>query len=166
MTVQHRQLRKQVQALQASCHLHSPFSSTAVKHGPCLLSLKRRSRLSKPSAFGNFFASPTWNTRPTTGCGAISTSLWVHRNLFWQLSRDGNLHVTRNENLSKTIPQDTIEDGRLRGQQRKCRIDNIKEWTSLPIPELLTMAFCRKIWKRISAESSLMFPGRLTRSRD
>ena len=26
------------------------------------------------------------------GCGARSTSLWVHRNLFWQLSRDGNLH--------------------------------------------------------------------------
>ena len=36
--------------------------------------------------------SPTWSTRPTTRCGARSTSLWVHRNLFWQLSRDGNLH--------------------------------------------------------------------------
>ena len=29
---------------------------------------------------------------PTTGCGARSTSLWANRNLFWQLSRDGNLH--------------------------------------------------------------------------
>ena len=47
--------------------------------------------------------SPTWScvfspylllgsTRPMTGCGASSTSLWVHRNLFWQLSGDGNLH--------------------------------------------------------------------------
>ena len=30
--------------------------------------------------------------RPAMGCRAGSTSLWVHRNLFWQLSRDGNLH--------------------------------------------------------------------------
>ena len=43
-------------------------------------------------ARGNFFISPTWSTRPTTGCGARSTSLWVQRNLFWQLSRDRNLH--------------------------------------------------------------------------
>ena len=31
-------------------------------------------------------------------------------------------------------------------------------WTSPPTPELLTMASCRKDWKRISAESSLMSP--------
>ena len=37
-------------------------------------------------------ASPTWSTRPTTACGARSSSLWVHRNLFWQLPGDGNLH--------------------------------------------------------------------------
>ena len=30
--------------------------------------------------------------KPTTGCRARSTSLWIHRNLFWQVSRDGNLH--------------------------------------------------------------------------
>ena len=30
--------------------------------------------------------------KTTTGCGARPTSLWVHRNLFWQPSRDGNLH--------------------------------------------------------------------------
>ena len=33
---------------------------------------------------------------------------------------------------------------------------NLKEWTSLPMPELLTKASCRKDWKRISAESPLM----------
>ena len=32
----------------------------------------------------------TWSTRPTSWCGARSTSLLVHRNLFWQLSIDGN----------------------------------------------------------------------------
>ena len=45
-------------------------------------------------------------------------------------------------------------------------MDNIKEWTSLPMPELLTWAFCRKDWKRISAESALMSPRRPNLSRD
>ena len=35
-------------------------------------------------------------------------------------------------------------------------MDNIKEWTFLPVPELFKGASCRKDWKRISAESSLM----------
>ena len=34
----------------------------------------------------------------------------------------------------------------------------IKEWTSLPMPELLTRASCTKDWKRFCAESSLMPP--------
>ena len=49
----------------------------------------------------------------------------------------------------------TLEGGRYSGQQRKCCMDNIKEWTSLPMPELLTMA-SRKRWKRIYAESSVV----------
>ena len=36
----------------------------------------------------------------------------------------------------------------------QCRMDNIKEWTYLPVPELLTRASCRKDWNRNSAESS------------
>ena len=36
-------------------------------------------------------ASPVYG-RATTGCGARSDSLWVHRNLFWHLSGNGNLH--------------------------------------------------------------------------
>ena len=36
-------------------------------------------------------SSPTWSTRPTTGCRAGLTPLWVHRNLLWQPSRDRNL---------------------------------------------------------------------------
>ena len=48
--------------------------------------------LSKACARGNFSVSPTWSTRPPTGCWAGSTSFWVHRNIFWQLSRDGNWH--------------------------------------------------------------------------
>ena len=37
----------------------------------------------------------------------------------------------------------------------------IKEWTSLPMPELLTRACCRKDWNRISADSSPMFSDNL-----
>ena len=67
-------------------------------------------------------------------------------------------HVTRHDSLSKTILLDTLEGGRRRGRQRKRWMDNIKEWTYLPMPELLTKASCRKDWKTISAESSLMSP--------
>ena len=63
-----------------------------VKRGPCLLTLKKGSKLSKLSARGNFSESPSWSTSPVTGCGTRATSLWVRRNLLWQLSRDGNLH--------------------------------------------------------------------------
>ena len=45
-------------------------------------------------------------------------------------------------------------------------MDNIKECISLPMPELLTGASCRKDWKRISAELSVMSPQQPNRSRD
>ena len=45
-------------------------------------------------------------------------------------------------------------------------MNNIKEWTPLSVQELLTRASCRKDWKRISAESSLMPPGQSNPSRD
>ena len=37
-------------------------------------------------------------------------------------------------------------------------MDNLKEWTYLPKAELLTMASCRKVWKRFSAELSVTSP--------
>ena len=73
-------------------------------------------------------------------------------------------HVTRHNSLSKTICQGTFEGGQHRGQQRKCWTD-IKEWTSLPLPELLSMAACRRNWRRISAKSSVMSPWQPNRSR-
>ena len=60
--------------------------------------------------------------------------------------------------FAKTIFHGSLEGGRRRGRQRKCWLDNVKEWTPLPMPELLTMASRRKDWKRISAESSVMSP--------
>ena len=73
-----------------------------------------------------------------------------------KLSWFGN--VTRHDSLSKTIIQGTWEGGRRRGRQKKCWMDNIEEWTYLPMPELLTRASCRKGWRSISAEPSLMIP--------
>ena len=66
-------------------------------------------------------------------------------------------HVMCHDGLCKTILQSTLEDGWCCGQQRKCWMGIVKEWTFLPMPELLSRAACRKDWTRISAESSLMF---------
>ena len=92
-----------------------------------------------------------------------------------------NGHVSRSSGLATTILQGTVKGGRGQGRQRKRWEDNMGEWTglefasagwtalewtSLPMPELLTSVSCRKDWKRISAESPLMFPRRSNRSRD
>ena len=68
--------------------------------------------------------------------------------------------------LTRKETETCMRSGRRRGRQRKCWLDNIKGWTYLPIPELLTRASCRKDWKRIFAESSLMSPRRSNWSRD
>ena len=68
------------------------------------------------------------------------------------------VHVTCHDSLSKTILQGTLECGRRHGRQRKWWMNYIKEWTSLPMPELLTGASYRKDWERISAESPFMSP--------
>ena len=47
----------------------------------------------------------------------ISGSLRDHRNLFWQLSRDGNLRQPLRDH-----------PGWRRGRQRNCWMDNVKEW--------------------------------------
>ena len=74
-------------------------------------------------------------------------------------------HVTRYDSFSRTILQGTLDGGRRRGPQRKCLMD-IKEWTFLPMPELLIMASCTKDWKRIPAEWSLMSARRPNWSKD
>ena len=128
----------------------------------------------------------TQDTRSTTGCKAGSTWNTRHKTNDWVQSRINFLlgpqepllatverqkiawfrHVTRHDSLSKTILQGTLEGGRRRGRQRKCCMDNIKEWTSLPMPELPTRACCRKDWKRISVESSRVSLRRSNRSKD
>ena len=78
-------------------------------------------------------------------------------------------HVTRYNSLSKTILQDALEGWPGRGRQRKCWMENIKEWTSLPMGELHNIKkwtslpiphrlSAEKTGRRISAESSFMSP--------
>ena len=52
------------------------------------------------------------------------------------VSRCIQTHV---KNLKKTSFR-ALEGGRRRGRQRKCWMNNVKEWTSVPLPELPTMA--------------------------
>ena len=52
----------------------------------------------------------------TTGCRARSTSLWVCRNLFCQLSRDGNLHGSGISH-AMTASKKSILQGTLEGRQ-------------------------------------------------
>ena len=47
--------------------------------------------------------------------------------------------------LSRTILQDTLEVGRRRGRQRKCWMNKVKEWTSLPMPVMLTVPPAGKV---------------------
>ena len=84
--------------------------------------------------------------------------------------RDGNLHDLSMSHAtavsSKTILQGTLKNNRRRGRQIKCWMDNIEEWTFLPMPDLLTRSSCRQDWKKISAESCLRYPRRPNRSRE
>ena len=72
----------------------------------------------------------------------------------------------RQDSLSKTIFYSTLEREQRRSRPTECWMDNMKEWTSLSISKLLTMASRRKDWKRISADSSFTSLKRPSRSRD
>ena len=77
-------------------------------------------------------------------------------------------HVTSHDSLSRTVLRENLGmgwGGQCRGRQRKCRMDNVKEWTSLSMPEVRTMASRRKHWKR-TAESSIMSPRGSKRTKD
>ena len=52
--------------------------------------------------------------------------------------------VTRHNSLFKTILQGTLDGGQCHSWQRKWWMDNTKEWTSLPLPELVTVTSWRK----------------------
>ena len=132
--------------------LSLPSTSTEEKHGPCLLTLKKSIQIFETQSLRK----------------VLLISYLEHKTNDWMRSEINVLvgpqeplpatvkrrkltlfrHVTRHNSLSKTILQGTLEDVRRRGRQRKCWMDNIKEWTSLPLPELLTRVSCKKILKK------------------
>ena len=65
---------------------------------------------------------------------------------------------TRHDSFSNTIFYGCFGGRRRRGQQRKYWMDNVKEWTLLPMPELLKTPSRKKDRKRIAAESFLIHP--------
>ncbi|CAH1240819.1 WBSCR27 [Branchiostoma lanceolatum] len=69
-------------------------------------------------------------------------------------------HVTRHDNLAKTILQGTLEGGRRRGRQKKSWQDNIAEWTSLSLSERLAAARNRRAWRQISIFTATLSPQR------
>ena len=72
---------------------------------------KKRKKKKKDPGFRNQVHEETspyllsWSTRQTTGCRGSSTSLWVHRNLFWQPLRDGNLHGSGMSHATTASPK-------------------------------------------------------------
>ena len=57
-------------------------------------------------------------------------------------------HVTRHDSPSKTLLQGALDGGRRRGRPKKCCMENIKDWTSLNMLELLIRASSGKDWKK------------------
>ena len=79
---------KLYKSLVTSIHLYGCDSWTLLAD----FKKKKRIQASETKRMRKLLAFSTWSTRPTTWCGTRSTSLWILRNLFRQLSRDGNWH--------------------------------------------------------------------------
>ena len=84
--------------------------------------------------FGDLCLAPVWPFVYAEEMLKFVAQWWHH--WFW--------HVTSLDSLSKTILQGTLAGGQRRCRQRKWWMDNIKEWTSLPVPKLLTRAPLQK----------------------
>ena len=61
-------------------------------------------------------------------------------------------NVTRHDSFSRTILQDTAQGGRRRGRLRKCWMDSVEKWTSLPTSEMPTMA-SHQVWPTLSCKA-------------
>ena len=120
--------------------LSLPSTSMAVRHRSYMLPLTKGARLSKPSVLGNFSASRTWSPTAMTGCGARSTPLWSTGTSSGKCQKT-ETHTVRACQTPWQPLQDhpCLEGGRSRcySHQRKGWMDNVKEWMSLPMPELL-----------------------------
>ena len=94
--------------------LSHPSSSMAVEHRPCLLTEKKIQAF-ETKCLRKLLCISTWGPRPTTGCRARSTSLWVHMNLFTQPSRDGDLHGSSMSHTMTASPKPSFRAPRRMG---------------------------------------------------
>ena len=72
----------------------------------------------------------------------VVTSIVIYPYKRWKPAWFG--YVTCHNSFSRTVLQGTMKGGWCHGWQKECWMDNIKVWTSLPMPELLIRASCRK----------------------
>ena len=77
-------------------------------------------------------------------------------------------HVTWHNGLCKTVMQGTVKGRCRQGWQCKTWSDNIKAWTNMSVPQLLTATADRASWSRLSAHASsaLRSPQWLDQSRE
>ena len=146
-----------VQARSSCASLLSPPSSfMAVKHGPCLLTPREGPKYPRKLLRISYLEHKT-NDWVRNGPQEALLATAKRRKFTWFG------HVTLDNSLSKTILKGTLDTvvGR-----RNAGWTTPKSGTSKSMPGLLTRASCRKDWKRISAESSVMTPRRPNRSRD
>ena len=115
-------------------------STEKVKRGSCMPTLKKRTQAFETRCMRTLlrisFLEHKTNDRVRS---KINFLVGPHEPLLATVERRKLAwfgHITRHDS--------TVEVGRRRGQQGKCLMDNIKEWTSLPMTELLTRASCRK----------------------
>ena len=72
-------------------------------------------------------------------------------------------HIVRHDSLTKTILQGTVEGARRKGRQRKNWLDNLKEWTGLPLDTLLQTAADRDEWRNLVSRTVAAPPRRKSR---
>ena len=130
-----------------------------MRHELCFLTLRKWPKLSRQRLQDTFLhpllgAQTQWlfaeqDQLPCGSTGISSSSCEETETRMVRPGHDPRQHL-------QNIFQGTLEGRRRPGWQRKFGVDNAKEWLTLPMPELFTTASCRKDWKRISAESSLV----------
>ena len=134
----------------------------AVKPGPCLLTLKKRIQTFETKCMRKLLRASYLEHKTNDWMQSMINFLVGPQEPLLATVKRRKLawfrHVKRLYSLSKTILRGTLEGGQRCGRQKKCWMNNMKEWVSLPVPLMLTRTACRKDWKMISAESSLMSP--------
>ena len=130
-----------------------PSSSMAMKHRPCLLTLKKRSQAFETKSMRNLLRISYLVHKTDWVQSKINFLVGPQKPLLatvkrWKLA--WFWHITCYDSLSKTIHLGTLEGRQCCARQRKCWMDNINDWTSLPMPKLLSKASGRRKKKLVS----------------